>query len=128
MISQFKIPLNHFIQNDGSTYYYVNGVLHKTRAVELDPGLLNYSLAEREKGKSAAQLFSEALWKVSAQRDSFDVLSILHFLCVFFFANAVVCVQVRDDLGAVGCSAMMTKYDSYTVKVKRASGVTRVTG
>ncbi|XP_051254361.1 L-amino-acid oxidase isoform X3 [Dicentrarchus labrax] len=85
-VSKLKISLNHFIQDDINTYYLVNGVLQKTYAVEDNPGVLNYSLNERERGKSAAQLFSQALWKV------------------------------RDDLKAVGCSAMLDKYDSYTVK------------
>ncbi|KAM4590656.1 L-amino-acid oxidase isoform 1-T1 [Fundulus diaphanus] len=85
-ISKLKIPLNHFIQDDFNTYYLVNGRLHKTYAVENNPSVLNYSLNDREKGKSAAELFSQTLWKV------------------------------RDDLKALGCSAMLTKYDSYTVK------------
>lgn len=62
--SKLQISLNDFIQDDINTYYFVNGVLQKTYAVENNPGLLNYSLNERERGKSAAQLFSEALWKV----------------------------------------------------------------
>ncbi|KAK2847495.1 hypothetical protein Q5P01_010494 [Channa striata] len=85
-ISKLQIPLNLFIQDDINTYYLINGILHKTYAVENNPGVLNYSLNERERGKSAAQLFSQALWKV------------------------------RDDLKALGCSAMLDKYDSYTVK------------
>jgi len=34
-----------------------------------------------------------------------------HEYCIVIFA------QVRDDLKAIGCSAMLDKYDSYTVKV-----------
>ncbi|KAM6933257.1 L-amino-acid oxidase [Xenentodon cancila] len=85
-ISKFQIPLNHFIQDDINTYYLVNGALHRTYAVENNPGVLNYSLNERERGRSAAELFSDALRKV------------------------------RDDLKAIGCSATLDKYDSYTVK------------
>ncbi|KAM9358727.1 L-amino-acid oxidase [Symphorus nematophorus] len=85
-ISKLQIPLNHFIQDDINTYYLVNGVLQKTYTVENNPAVLNYSLAERERGKSAAQLFSETLWKV------------------------------REDLKKIGCSATLNKYDSYTVK------------
>ncbi|KAE8295669.1 L-amino-acid oxidase [Larimichthys crocea] len=84
--SKLQMSLNHFIQDDINTYYLVNGLLQKTYAVENNPGVLNYSLNERERGKSAAQLFSEALWKV------------------------------REDLKTIGCSAMLDKYDSYTVK------------
>ncbi|MEQ2239471.1 hypothetical protein ILYODFUR_004777 [Ilyodon furcidens] len=85
-ISTLQIPLNHFIQDDINTYYLVNGRLHKTYSVENDPSVLNYSLNDREKGKSAAELFSQTLWKVT------------------------------DDLKTLGCSAMLNKYDSYTVK------------
>ncbi|KAG7479145.1 hypothetical protein JOB18_019147 [Solea senegalensis] len=84
--SKLKVSLNRFIEDDINTYYLVNGVLHKTYTVENNPGVLNYSLNESERGKSAPQLFSQALWKV------------------------------RDDLRIMGCSAMMNKYDSYTVK------------
>ncbi|XP_019958316.1 L-amino-acid oxidase isoform X2 [Paralichthys olivaceus] len=84
--SKLPISLNHFIQDDINTYYLVNGVLEKTYAVKNNPGLLNYSVSERERGKSAAQLFSEALWKL------------------------------KDDLKTFGCSAMLHKYDSYTVQ------------
>uniref|UniRef100_A0A3P9GX04 Amine oxidase n=2 Tax=Oryzias latipes TaxID=8090 RepID=A0A3P9GX04_ORYLA len=85
-ISKLQIPLNHFIQEDINTYYLINEALHRTYAVENNPSVLNYSLHEGERGKSAAELFSRALWKV------------------------------RDDLKAMGCSAMLDKYDSYTVK------------
>ncbi|XP_041796276.1 L-amino-acid oxidase isoform X1 [Chelmon rostratus] len=84
--SKLQVSLNHFIQDDINTYYLVNGVLQRTYAVENNPGVLNYSLNERERGKSAARLFSEALWKV------------------------------RDDLKKIGCRATLDKYDSYTVK------------
>ncbi|XP_031734289.1 L-amino-acid oxidase-like [Anarrhichthys ocellatus] len=84
--SKLQISLNPFIQNDVNTYYFINGVRQKTGAVGNNPNVLNYSLNEGERGKSAAQLFSQALWKV------------------------------QDDLKTIGCSAMIDKYDSYTVK------------
>ncbi|PWA32446.1 hypothetical protein CCH79_00018783 [Gambusia affinis] len=91
-ISKLKIPLNPFIQNDINTYYLVNGGLHKTYTVENNPSMLNYSLHDGEKGKSAAELFSQTLWKV------------------------------RDDLKTLGCSGMLNKYDSYTVKFTGGGG------
>ncbi|XP_041851049.1 LOW QUALITY PROTEIN: L-amino-acid oxidase [Melanotaenia boesemani] len=93
-ISKLQISLNRFIQDDINTYYLVNGVLLKTFTVENDPSVLNYSLNDSERGMSAAQLFSQTLWKV------------------------------REDLKAAGCRAMLDKYDSYTVKeylVKRGN-------
>ena len=63
-MDKLNLQLNHFVQDDINTYYLVNGLLKKTHAVESDPDILNYNLTGEEKGKSAAQLFSQALWKV----------------------------------------------------------------
>ncbi|KAK9520307.1 hypothetical protein VZT92_020203 [Zoarces viviparus] len=84
--SKLQISLNPFIQSDANTFYFINGVRQKTGAVGNNPNVLNYSVNEGERGKSAAQLFSQALWKV------------------------------QDDLKTIGCSATIDKYDSYTVK------------
>lgn len=65
--SKLQIPINRFIQDDINTYYLVNGELHKTYTVENNPSVLNYSLSDRERGKTAAQLFSQALWKVCSR-------------------------------------------------------------
>ncbi|XP_061781928.1 L-amino-acid oxidase [Nerophis lumbriciformis] len=83
--SKLQIPLNPFIQEDLNTYYLVNGILQKTYQVKNNPSVLNYTLNERERGKSAAQLFSETLDKV------------------------------RDDLQTSNCTAVLDKYDSYSV-------------
>uniref|UniRef100_A0AAV2J1U8 Amine oxidase n=1 Tax=Knipowitschia caucasica TaxID=637954 RepID=A0AAV2J1U8_KNICA len=85
-LSKFQIPLNTFIQNDINSYYLINDMLLKTYAVDNDPRVLNYTLSDNERGKSATTLFTQALWKV------------------------------RADLASMGCSAMINKYDSYTVK------------
>uniref|UniRef100_A0A667YGP1 Amine oxidase n=1 Tax=Myripristis murdjan TaxID=586833 RepID=A0A667YGP1_9TELE len=84
--SKLHIALNRFIQDDINTYYLLNGILQKSYAVESNPDVLNYTVTEEERGKSAAQLFNQALWKV------------------------------RDYLKTKGCSAMLDKYDSYSVK------------
>ncbi|CAL8344550.1 unnamed protein product [Arctogadus glacialis] len=86
LVAKLPISLNHFIQEDINTYYLVNGILQKTYVVEQLPDILNYNLSGEERGKSASQLFSQALRKV------------------------------RDDLKKMGCSAMLDKYDSYSVK------------
>ncbi|CAL8359916.1 unnamed protein product [Merluccius merluccius] len=86
LVAKLPISLNHFIQDDINTYYLVNGILQKTYVVENIPDILNYNLTGDERGKSASQLFSQALLKV------------------------------RDDLKVMGCSAMLDKYDSYSVK------------
>uniref|UniRef100_A0A8C6WIR0 Amine oxidase n=1 Tax=Neogobius melanostomus TaxID=47308 RepID=A0A8C6WIR0_9GOBI len=98
-LSKLKISLNPFIQDDINTYYLINGILQKTYAVKNDPNVLNYTLNESERGKSAAQLFTQALWKV------------------------------RDDLKSMGCRAMLNKYDTYTVKEGNLSrGAVRMIG
>ncbi|KAK7883181.1 hypothetical protein WMY93_029355 [Mugilogobius chulae] len=103
-LSKFQIQLNPFVQDDINTFYLINDILQKTYAVENDPGVLNYTLLESEKRKSAAQLFSQALGKV------------------------------RDDLKTMGCKAMINKYDSYTVKeylvkeAKLSRGAVRMIG
>uniref|UniRef100_A0A8C5EB22 Amine oxidase n=1 Tax=Gouania willdenowi TaxID=441366 RepID=A0A8C5EB22_GOUWI len=85
-ISKLQIPLNPFIQQNPNTFYHINGALHQTVTVQNNPDVLNYTLKDGERGKSAAQIFTQTLQKV------------------------------RDDLGAMGCSAMLDKYDPYTVK------------
>nr|XP_057935812.1 L-amino-acid oxidase isoform X2 [Doryrhamphus excisus]XP_057935813.1 L-amino-acid oxidase isoform X2 [Doryrhamphus excisus] len=84
-VSKLQIPLNRFIQEDLNTYILVNGLLHKTREVKKNPDLMNYTLHESERRKEVAQLFTETLWKV------------------------------RNDLQEISCSAMLDKYDSYTL-------------
>ena len=64
-VSKTKLKLNPFIEEDINTYYYVNGLLLKTYTVKENPDMLNYTLNEREKGKSASELFDMALKKVS---------------------------------------------------------------
>ncbi|KAJ3590069.1 hypothetical protein NHX12_008026 [Muraenolepis orangiensis] len=86
LVAKLPISLKPFIQDDINTFYLVNGVLQKTSVVENVPDILNYNLTGDERGKSASQLFSQALLKV------------------------------RDDLKVMGCSAMLDKYDSYSVK------------
>nr|XP_046169544.1 L-amino-acid oxidase-like [Oncorhynchus gorbuscha] len=80
------LGLNPFIQDDINTYYHVNGLLQKTYRVKENPDVLNYPLTDKERGKSAGQLFDLALWKI------------------------------RDDIKTAGCEAMLRKYDSYSVK------------
>lgn len=65
-VAKLQLSLNPFIQDDINTYYYVNGVLQKTYAVVNNPDVLQYNVTDNERGKSAARLFSDALWKVRA--------------------------------------------------------------
>ncbi len=56
--------------------------------------------------------------------DTLLVVVLLKFMvynCIFIaqmsFFKYYNLSQVRDDVNAIGCSAMLDKYDSYTVKV-----------
>ncbi|XP_026869470.2 L-amino-acid oxidase [Electrophorus electricus] len=86
LVKKMGLKLNRFIEEDINTYYFVNGLLQKTYKVKENPDVLNYSLSEHEKGKTAKELFDMALWKI------------------------------RDDLKRYGCNETMLKYDSYSVK------------
>lgn len=68
-------------------------------------------------------------WRLIYIHCSRSVLLILIFLLMlsffmvrmrihFFGLNISISEQVRDDLQTSGCSAMLEKYDSYTVKVR----------
>ncbi|KAL7848693.1 hypothetical protein SRHO_G00203160 [Serrasalmus rhombeus] len=85
-VSKIGLKLNPFIEEDINTYYYINGLLVKTYKVKENPEVLNYTLNEREKGKTASQLFDMALGKM------------------------------RDEVKKYGCKKTIEKYDSYSVK------------
>ncbi|MCI4385754.1 hypothetical protein PGIGA_G00054290 [Pangasianodon gigas] len=102
--SKLGLKLNKFTEEDINTYYYVNGLLHKTYKVKENPDVLNYPLRKEERGKSASELFSESLWKI------------------------------REYIKSYGCSAMIRKYDSYSLKeylvkeVNMSDGALRMIG
>ncbi|KAJ8280601.1 hypothetical protein GJAV_G00056730 [Gymnothorax javanicus] len=87
-IQKMGIQLNTFVEEDINTYYLINGSLLKTYKVKNNPDALKYSLRPWERGKSASELFSMALWKI------------------------------REDLKKSGnnCTAIFEKYDSFSVK------------
>ncbi|XP_055052372.2 L-amino-acid oxidase isoform X1 [Misgurnus anguillicaudatus] len=75
-----------FVQEDNNTYFFLNGMRHKAYAVWQNPDILNYSVSQWEKGKSASQLFNMTLTKL------------------------------REDLKIMGCEKMLYTYDSYSLK------------
>ncbi|NXK90505.1 OXLA oxidase, partial [Formicarius rufipectus] len=62
-IRQFDLKLNPFIQRDNNTWYLVNGVRARAWEVDRNPDILNYTVEPSEMGKSATQLYREALDK-----------------------------------------------------------------
>ncbi|MBN3323479.1 OXLA oxidase, partial [Atractosteus spatula] len=63
-ITHYGLNLSEFIQEDNNTWYFINGKRIKTSEVMKNPDILGYPVEESEKGKSAAQLYSEAVKKV----------------------------------------------------------------
>ncbi|XP_027029761.1 L-amino-acid oxidase [Tachysurus fulvidraco] len=84
--AKLGLKLNKFIEEDINTYYYVNGLLHRTYKVKQNPDVLNYSVSDQEKGKSASELFNQSLWKI------------------------------REYLKSHDCETMLKKYDAYSLK------------
>uniref|UniRef100_A0A8B9C4T3 Amine oxidase n=1 Tax=Anser brachyrhynchus TaxID=132585 RepID=A0A8B9C4T3_9AVES len=85
-IRQFNLKLNPFLLTDNNTWYFVNGVRVRAGEVDRNPNILNYTLHPSERGKSASQLYREALHKA--------------------FKN----FQTMD------CKEYLTKYDSFSTK------------
>ncbi|XP_051520874.1 L-amino-acid oxidase-like [Myxocyprinus asiaticus] len=86
LANKLGLKLGTFVQEDNNTYYFINGMRHKTYTVRQNPDVLNYTLNEWEKGKNASQLLNMALG------------------------------TLKDDLQKMGCKKMLQKYDPYSVK------------
>ncbi|MGH0164868.1 UNVERIFIED_CONTAM: hypothetical protein FKN15_047900 [Acipenser sinensis] len=68
-IKYYNLSLNNFIHTDRNTWYFVNGRRIKTYAVDDNPDILGYPVREDEKGKSADQLYTEAVAKEYLQKE-----------------------------------------------------------
>ncbi|XP_037227984.1 L-amino-acid oxidase [Falco rusticolus] len=77
-IRQFGLKLNPFIQTDDNTWYFVNGTLVRTKEVNRRPDILNYTVKPSERGKSASQLYREALNKAFKMFQSEDCKTYLN--------------------------------------------------
>lgn len=66
-IRQFNLRVTPF-REDNNTWYAVNRVRKRTEEVNENPDVLNYPVDPSEEGKSATQLYREALNKVCAHR------------------------------------------------------------
>ncbi|KAF7655778.1 hypothetical protein LDENG_00051030 [Lucifuga dentata] len=87
VLRQMDIKVNSFFENSNNTYYYLNGVKATSQEAEKNPDIFNYDVREDEKGKTADQLFDEAL------------------------------KSVKEDLLKYNCSTeVFKKYDTYSVK------------
>uniref|UniRef100_A0A8C4TBE7 Interleukin 4 induced 1 n=1 Tax=Erpetoichthys calabaricus TaxID=27687 RepID=A0A8C4TBE7_ERPCA len=57
-IEKLHLTLNSFIEKDINSWYYINGILKRTRVVDIDPDVLNYTVYHHEKGKTVEQLYN----------------------------------------------------------------------
>ncbi|NXG24497.1 OXLA oxidase, partial [Grallaria varia] len=71
-IRQFNLKLNPFIQRDNNTWYVVNGVRARAWEVDENPDVLNYPVKPSERGKSAGELYREALGKAFKKFQTMD--------------------------------------------------------
>ncbi|NWX43953.1 OXLA oxidase, partial [Steatornis caripensis] len=62
-IKQFNLKLNPFIQTDNNTWYFVNGTRARAAEVNRNPDILKYPVKPSERGKSASELYREAMDK-----------------------------------------------------------------
>ncbi|NXN59977.1 OXLA oxidase, partial [Rynchops niger] len=85
-IRQFDLKLSPFRLTDDNAWYFLNGTRIRAEEVNRNPNILNYTVKPSERGKSASQLYREALNK-----------AFKHF-------------QATD------CKTYLTKYDSFSTK------------
>ncbi|XP_007954339.1 L-amino-acid oxidase-like [Orycteropus afer afer] len=86
LIKKSGLNLREFCSSNLQTWVLVNGVRRRTGEVQADPHLLGYKVRANEEGKTAEQLFDQALRKVI------------------------------EELKTSSCSQMLKKYDSFTTK------------
>uniref|UniRef100_A0A8C9EYV1 Amine oxidase n=1 Tax=Pavo cristatus TaxID=9049 RepID=A0A8C9EYV1_PAVCR len=73
-MSILELKLNPFRQTDDNAWYFVNGIQARVAEVNRNPDILNYTLRESERGKSASQLYREALHSVCGHQGSPEYL------------------------------------------------------
>ncbi|NWI57805.1 OXLA oxidase, partial [Calyptomena viridis] len=71
-IRQFGLKLNPFIQRDDNAWYFLNGTRLRAGQVNRDPDVLRYPVRPSERGRSAVQLYREALGKALQKFQSMD--------------------------------------------------------
>jgi monoamine oxidase len=60
-IDKFGLKTSHFTMGNQDAYYYVGGCKFRVKDAEADPDCLGFPVADHEKGKTAMQLWSEAI-------------------------------------------------------------------
>ncbi|MCA0969523.1 flavin monoamine oxidase family protein [Halobacillus litoralis] len=60
-IEKFQLPINEFLNSSPNDLFFVNGVLTTREYYEKNPQILKFPLDESEQGKTATELFLEAV-------------------------------------------------------------------
>uniref|UniRef100_A0A098LWS4 Amine oxidase n=1 Tax=Python regius TaxID=51751 RepID=A0A098LWS4_PYTRG len=85
-VRKFGLTLNQFLIEQDNTWYFMKNIRKRVWEVKKNPGLLKYPVKPSEEGKTAAQLYKEALGKVV------------------------------EELKRTNCSYILNKYDTYSTK------------
>ncbi|XP_007441131.1 L-amino-acid oxidase-like [Python bivittatus] len=85
-VRKFGLTLNQFLVEQDNTWYFMKNIRKRVWEVKKNPGLLKYPVKPSEEGKTAAQLYKEALGKVV------------------------------EELKRTNCSYILNKYDTYSTK------------
>ncbi|WP_088071575.1 flavin monoamine oxidase family protein [Gottfriedia luciferensis] len=64
LIKKFNLQVNEFINSTPNDLIYVNNVLTNQKTYDTNPDILNYPVAEHEKGKTAEELLKSAIGPV----------------------------------------------------------------
>ncbi|XP_060095253.1 L-amino-acid oxidase-like [Heteronotia binoei] len=85
-VKKFGLRLSEFVHYNPNTWYFVNNIRKRAWEVREKPSILGYHLKPEEEGKSAGQLFLDAIKKA------------------------------LEEAQRMNCSHLFQKYDSYSTK------------
>nr|XP_028569573.1 L-amino-acid oxidase-like isoform X1 [Podarcis muralis]XP_028569574.1 L-amino-acid oxidase-like isoform X1 [Podarcis muralis]XP_028569575.1 L-amino-acid oxidase-like isoform X1 [Podarcis muralis]XP_028569576.1 L-amino-acid oxidase-like isoform X1 [Podarcis muralis] len=85
-VAKYGLKLNHYSDGNGNAWYLVNNIRARVKEVEKDPDILGYPVDPSERGRSAVELYYEAL------------------------------KPLEEDLVRSNCSHVLEKYDAYSLK------------
>ncbi|HXF85543.1 MAG TPA: flavin monoamine oxidase family protein [Anaerolineales bacterium] len=60
-IEKFNLQINDFTMDNPNAYYYISGKKVRAAEANANPALLGFEVHERERGKTASQMYAEAI-------------------------------------------------------------------
>ncbi|XP_054832125.1 L-amino-acid oxidase-like isoform X2 [Eublepharis macularius] len=85
-VKNYDLKLNYYSEGNGNAWYAVNNIRARVKDAEKNPDILGYHLDPSEQGKSAVELYYEAL------------------------------KPIEEDLERSNCSNVLEKYDTFSLK------------